>query len=218
MVPLKQHYLHYASEPYEYASQPIQNTQQLVTIPQNSLQYTIPSTQYYPVQYTNQQASHHQTSPNVQIQQSIEYPTQYTSLHTNKYTSLSPPSSQLSLSFDHNSHNANINSYGPSLDFFGTHNKHSSLLDSYIPSSVILERQKSLQHNARPLSSLTYNNGALPSSTNNHLTHSIGNNGYNTIAYSIPHKYDGSNHLKRSTAKSTILQQSSKTTKLKKSV
>lgn len=213
MYPIKPNYVHYPSQTFEYESQPIQHTP-LVSVPQNPIQYTpvSPPTQYYPVQYVNQK--NHHISPNVQIQQSIEYPTQYSTSVHNKYSSLSPPSQQVSLTLDNGNH---LNSYGPSLDFFGTQSKHSSLLDSYIPSSVILERQKAL-HNARPVLSLSsYNNNGA--SSNNNLLYSNGYSGYNTIAYSVPHKYDSSKNFKRSTPKTTtILQQSSKTTKLKKSV
>lgn len=236
MVPLKtpQTYIQYAApQPtYQYATQPIQYTHQAI-VPENTIEYTAPQHQLTapePVQYTSHSNHHHQPlsqSPHVQIQQSIEYPSQriieYTSPHS-KYPSappLRPPSPPLPVQssspyrFTSTQPNKDhITPYGaPTLDYFGSYSKHASLLDSYIPSSVILERQKTLYNSRPPISTPSNNGHSLYSSGN---SSPILSSGYNTIAYSAPLTYNDSNHLKRSAAP-VKASSGSKITKLEKS-
>lgn len=151
----------------------------------SQLHYSVPS---YSYQHSTQPAHSIQYTPQqVQIQQSIEYPSRHEYYHAPKVVS------HHSAPQYHQAHFQPSYHYGsPQLDFFGAYNKqHSSLLDSYIPSSVILDRQRTfLQKNQvyQPSLPLT-NHISAPN------THSF--NGYNTIAYSTPLGYNY-NHLKRS--------------------
>lgn len=165
--------------------------------------YSIPSYSNY--QHSTQPTHSIQYSPQqVQIQQSIEYPSRHEYYHAPKVLSLhSAPHYQ--------SHFQPSYHYGsPQLDFFGAYNKqHSSLLDSYIPSSVILDRQRSfLQKNQVYQSTSPITNHV--SAVN---THSL--NGYNTIAYSTPLGYSY-NHLKRSPNLAASTKLKPKATKLAK--
>lgn len=170
------------------------------------LHYSIPS---YPSYQHSSQNSHaiQYTPQQVQIQQSIEYPSRHEYYHAPKIVSHhSAPHYQ--------SHFQPSYHYGsPQLDFFGAYNKqHSSLLDSYIPSSVILERQRSfLQKNQLYQPSSPVTNHVSPVNAHNL-------NGYNTIAYSTPLGYSY-NHLKRSpslSASTKLKLKASKATKATK--
>lgn len=165
--------------------------------PHSTIATTIPSQLHYPVpSYPSYQQpaqpihSIQYTPHKIQIQQSIEYPSRHEYYHAPKAVSLhSTPHYQPQTHFQPSYQ------YGsPQLDFFGAYNKqHSSLLDSYIPSSVILDRQRSYSQKNQ-----LYHQPASPSL--NHIptalnAHSL--SGYNTIAYSTPLGYSY-NHLKRS--------------------
>lgn len=161
--------------------------------PQSTIAPAISSQQHYSVptysyQHSTQPAHSIQYTPQqVQIQQSIEYPSRHEYYHAPKFVSLhSAPT-------HYQSHFQPSYQYGsPQLDFFGAYNKqHSSLIDSYIPSSVILDRQRTFlqKHQVyQPSSPITHHISAVN-------THNL--NGYNTIAYSTPLGYSY-NHLKRS--------------------
>lgn len=214
MVPLRNAHTYVQSSPVSYAPQStysIQKPQPTPTVtythsapaeenaqlaaPHSTITPAVPSQLHYSVP---SYSSYHQpaqpahsiqyTPHQVQIQQSIEYPSRHEYYHAPKIVSLhSTPQYQ--------SHFQPSYQYGsPQLDFFGSYNKqHSSLLDSYIPSSVILDRQRSyLQKNQLYHQPTSPSLNHIPTASN---THSL--NGYNTIAYSTPLGYSY-NHLKRS--------------------
>lgn len=103
----------------------------------------------------------------------------------------------------------------PSLDFFGQYNgRHQSLLASYIPSSVILEKQRTyLQQNPLNGHQLQYSlpqpspKAPIQIPSGSYLPPQ---SAYNTIAYSVPAKYTINNDLRgnqlRKRSQSTKLQ------------
>lgn len=167
----------------------------------------------------------------IQIQQSVEYPSRQTIeyshsipktstgqlYHQNpqtisyaqyqpsvqyKSTAYSPPPVQSHAIQYQPQYQQSYNSISsPALDFFGKYNKHSSLLDSYIPSSIILEKQRSLHHNSQNVAQKLPVQTIPPPAPAN-VPSTDHNNGYNTIAYSTAQFYNNNNnnynHLKRS--------------------
>lgn len=173
--------------------------------------YPSPAPASSPVYSTHLQPLH-QTAPthHVQIQQSIEYPSRKIveyitppapgTATTYKHSTPTVPAPAASVPVSAPAHNQikdTAHHSGPTLDFFGTYGKsYGSLLDSYIPSSIIVERQKSLYGRPSQLHTSTAYTSPLTSYSSPSI-YASNSNTYNTIAYSSPHVYD-KNSLKRS--------------------